>query len=243
MLQIFIERTFGIDFIYTDLFFCLIWIFVLLREKYKLEFLIGCLGILTNFIIDYFYWYGFLGIRTLEGPINPLLFFIYFSITYGMIEYSYVAVMFRVENNRSRIVWTLFLYSGWLLSGIVSQWIPISDAIIHVAREMSLQRFPMLIGICIGFGFLVFLKYKWKPMFHLGWKRLAYIFLVGILVHMGMETTLAVSGIRPSPLSEVIGEFLFNSLLEFNLGIPILYLIWVFLGNRASIAENDQNSG
>ncbi|MFW9850710.1 MAG: hypothetical protein ACFFF4_16400 [Candidatus Thorarchaeota archaeon] len=236
-MQIFVERTFGIDFIYLDLLFFVIWMILLLRKGYKVEFIIGLLGIVVNFIVDYGFWFNFLGIRTLEGPIDPLLFFIYFSFTYGMIEYSYVAVMFRASENRERLIWTVILYCGWYLSGSFSQVLPLDDTVIHVAREMSTQRIPMIVAIVMGYGILILLKYKWEPLSDLDWKRLVYLYMVGIIVHLGMEVTLAAAGIRPSPLS-VLSEFLFNSFLEFNLGIPLLYLFWVYLTNRTQHSES-----
>jgi hypothetical protein len=52
--------------------------------------------------------------------------------------------------------------------------------------------------------------------------------MVGILVHFGMEFTLWSVGIRPG----VVSEFLFNSFLEFNTGVPILYILWTYFNSR-----------
>jgi hypothetical protein len=39
-----------------------------------------------------------------------------------------------------------------------------------------------------------------------------------------MEVTLLASGIRPA--ENYVHVLLFNSLLEFNMGVPILYILW-----------------
>jgi len=237
-MQILVERIFHLDFILMDLLFCLVWSLIILRKGYKLEFALGLLGILVNFLVDYVVWYNIQGIRTLEGPIDPLLFFIYFSITYGMIEYSYVAVMFKVEKNSERVFWTAFLYIGWFLSGILSQVIPLNDSIIHVTREMAVYRLPQIGIVIAGYGILVYLSRNWTPMKDVSIKHILYLFLIGILVHFGMEFTLWLSGIRPSPVSGVLSEFLFNSFLEFNTGVPILFVLWAYLRSRRSL-ESD----
>ncbi|MBN2229024.1 MAG: hypothetical protein JW779_05475 [Candidatus Thorarchaeota archaeon] len=236
-MQILVERFFHIDFILLDLLFCLIWIAVLLRQGYRLEFSLGLMGILVNFIVDFVIWFNVQGIRTLEGPIDPLLFFIYFSITYGMVEYSYVGVMFRVRTNRQRIMWTILLYGGWLISGLLSQVIPLNDTMVHVTREMSIYRMPQIAIVIVGFIGLLLLAKSWLPMNDTTYQRILYLFLVGILVHFGMESTLWLAGIRPSPVSGVLFEFLFNSFLEFNTGVPILYVLWTYLRSRGELGS------
>jgi hypothetical protein len=129
-------RTFNVDFIFLDLVFAALWIALLYRKRFIVPLLFGLFGILVNFTIDYGYWYSILGIHTVEGlPVwmSPLGFFVYFSITYGMIQYSYVKVMFtRKPDNqaierRDRIESSVFLFVGWLLIGILSSILPIYD--------------------------------------------------------------------------------------------------------------------
>ncbi|MFW9920443.1 MAG: hypothetical protein ACFFED_12645 [Candidatus Thorarchaeota archaeon] len=236
-MQILVERFFHIDFILMDLIFCLIWILLILKAGYRLEFGLGLLGIIVNFIVDFGIWFNVQGIRTLEGPLDPLLFFIYFSTTYGMIEYSYVALMFRLNENRDRVLYTSILYAGWFISGLLSQIIPLNDTIIHVTREMSVYRVPQVLIVIIGYLGLYILPKYWKEMDKIQLKYLLYLFIVGILVHFGMEFTLWLAGIRPSPISGVLSEFLFNSFLEFNTGVPILFILWTYLKNRISRCE------
>ncbi len=57
--------------------------------------------------------------------------------------------------------------------------------------------------------------------FDLSWKKILYIFSVGFFVHFSMELTLLLSGIRVLDLFNLI----FNSVIEFNTGAPILYLL------------------
>ncbi len=231
-MQILVERFFHIDFILMDLLFCILWITLLLRRGYRVEFFIGLLGIIINFIADYVIWFTIQGVRTLDGPINPLLFFIYFSITYGMIEYSFVAIMFRVRENRERLFWTAILYLGWFLSGVASQVVSINDIVIHVTREMSLYRLPQILMIVGGYAALDILRRTWTPMRDIKPTYFIYLFFVGILVHFGMEFTLLMAGIRPSPLVNGLSEFLFNSFLEFNAGVPYLFMVWRYLSSE-----------
>jgi hypothetical protein len=87
------------------------------------------------------------------------------------------------------------------------------------------------VGMAIGgYLVLVILKYTWEPFKHLTWPRLGFLFLIGFFVHFSMETTLLAAGIRP--LEGAFTVLLFNSFIEFNTGVPILYFGWVLLKDR-----------
>ena len=228
-----VTRTFDIDYILFDLAFTVIWTVLLIRRGYIKPLLFGLLGILVNFIVDYGVWYSYLGIRTIEGLPNwmsPFAFFVYFSITYGMLQYSYVQVMFSTQPNnpenqkRERIKWSLFLFFGWLIISFLSVLIPINDARMTVTRIMTNQRIievVVVIAEYILLGVLALLN-----RFELDLRMISYIFLVGVFVHFSMEFTLLLSGLRGSSVFDLV----FNSLLEFNLGAPLLYLMLFAIG-------------
>ena len=105
--------------------------------------------------------------------------------------------MFRADHNKERTMWTIFLYSGWLLSALFSQLIPLNDIVIHVTREMAIYRITQVLVVIGGYAALLLLRRSWKPMKTVSIQRILYLFIVGILVHFGMEFTLWLAGIRP----------------------------------------------
>ena len=222
-----VTRIFDIDFMLFDLVFTAIWILFLYKKGYIKPLIFGLFGIIVNMIVDYGIWFNIQGIRTLENLpfwMSPFAFFVYFSITYGMIEYSYVQVMFSIdtkkENSKQEMLrWSLFLFGGWLLFGLLSFVIPISDAEITVQRVMTEQRIFQIYGIIAEYALLSILAYMGK--YDLSWRKILYIFSVGFFVHFSMELTLLLSGIRVLDLFNLI----FNSVIEFNTGAPILYLL------------------
>jgi hypothetical protein len=225
-------RIFDVDFMFFDLAFTIVWIAILYRRGYIKPLLFGFFGIIVNFIIDYGVWYSLMGIRTVEGlPIwmSPLSFFLYFSITYGMVQYSYVQVMFSFRGESEdkekwrRYRWSGLLFGGWLIIGIISIALPLMDSEIAVIRYMNEQRFIEVIVVIAEYALLAYLASKKKHDLNL--RRIAYIFSVGFFVHFSMEFTLLLSGIRRSGVFDLI----FNSLLEFNMGAPLLYLMLVGL--------------
>ena len=104
-----VARTFDMDFIYLDIAFCAVWILVLLRQKQTIPLCFGFLGALITFLADDVLWLHIQHTRTLDVPFNRDLFLVYFSFTYGMIEFSYVTVMFQAKSTKSKALFTLLL--------------------------------------------------------------------------------------------------------------------------------------
>jgi hypothetical protein len=219
-----VARTFDVDFIYLDIAFCAVWMMVLFRRKYTIALCFGFLGAFITFFTDDVLWFHIQHTRTLEVPFNHDLFLVYFSFTYGMIEFSYVTAMFQARSMKTRALWTLFLYGGWMATALISQHVGIDDRTIQTSRDMSHARIIQVAMVVGGYLLLLLLKYTWQPMKSLTITRIIYLFGVGILVHFGMEITLLASGIRPA--ENYVHVLLFNSLLEFNMGVPILYILW-----------------
>jgi len=224
-----VSRNFGMDFIYLDILFCVIWMILLLRKRYVLQWIIGLFGACVVFFTDYVIWFTIKGSRVFhEIPFSEGLFLLYFSFTYGMIEFSYVAVMFSAKDWKTMLRWSLLLYGGWFAIGFLSQWIPLHDTAISISRIMSDFRWGQIAMAAGGYLVLIILKYTWEPFKHLTWIKLGFLVLVGFLVHFGMEITLLSAGIRPLEAG-ALGVLFFNSLIEFNTGVPFLYFGWVLL--------------
>ncbi len=177
--------------------------------------------------------------RTLDVPFNRDLFLVYFSFTYGMIEFSYVTAMFQAKSMKAKALWTLFLYGGWMATALISQHVGIDDRTIQTARDMSHARLIQVAMVAGGYLLLLLLKYTWPPMKSLTFLRMIYLFCVGILVHFGMEITLLASGIRPA--GDYVHVLVFNSLLEFNMGVPILYILWTAIRSRKPQTKPEKN--
>ena len=233
-----VARTFDMDFIYLDIAFCAVWMLFLLRRKQTIPLGFGFLGAFITFFTDDVLWLHIQHTRTLDVPFNHDLFLVYFSFTYGMIEFSYVTVMFQAKSLKAKALWTLFLYGGWLATALISQHVGIDDRTIQTSRDMSHARIIQVAMVVGGYLLLLLLKYTWQPMKSLTFPRMTYLFCVGILVHFGMEITLLASGIRPA--GDYVHVLLFNSLLEFNMGIPILYILLTAIRSRKASDEAGQ---
>ncbi|UCC20896.1 MAG: hypothetical protein JSV62_06350 [Promethearchaeota archaeon] len=220
-----VTRTLGMDFIYFDLIFLSIWIYFLIKKKYKIPILWGFLGWLAYIIADYVLWYLITQTRLYSGPIGALPFFLWFCFSPGFVMFSYVIVMFEKRNLRELIFWTSLFFIGWISVACGSQLIPLDDRIIEVSRNMNIanQRLNEIIMVLINIivALILYLKKKLRL------EDIIYIFLIGTLVEFSLELSLSVSGIRQAQGTWSLFLLIINTLLEFNLGIVLMYVLWV----------------
>jgi hypothetical protein len=214
-------RTFGIDYIFFDLVFLFVFHFLMIRNRKIIPLVAFWLGGLAIFIIDWGFWMQVSGIRKLELPPSflPFLpeywrvftFMFWFSFSYGLM-FSWMFLMFEPKGRR--IFWTVLLWGGWLTVAFLSQYIHLNDGTIQTLRMMGGSRITQIIIAAGGFILLFILRYNWK--------MILYLFCIGFMTHFMMESSLWLSGIRPGNLSVL----LINSLIESNMGVPILYVLY-----------------
>lgn len=220
-----VTRTFGMDFIYFDIILLFIWIYFLIKKKYWLSIAWGLCGWLIYIFTDYVLWYLITQTREYKGFLNPFIFFLWFCFSPGFVQFSYVFTMFEKRNSKDLIMFTIIFYVGWILVGFCSQVLPIDDRIIEVSRDMDIanQRINELVMVLINIVVAMVLLFKKK----LRLEDILYLFLVGILVEFSLELSLAVSGIRQAQGVWSVELMIINTLLEFNLGIVLMYLVWL----------------
>jgi hypothetical protein len=219
-----VARTLNADFIWLDLIFLTIWITTLARKKYWIPIAWGILGWWVYVFTDYYIWYTVMESRHYIGPFNDVLFFQWFCFSPGFVQFSYVAVMFEKRNLREILLWTGIFYLGWTLVGVGSQLLPIDDRIIQVWRDMNAdsQRVTFTIMTIINVVIAVLL---WQAK-KIRLEDVGYLFLIGTLVEFCLEFSLAVSGIRMQQGTWSPTLMLVNTLIEFNMGIVLMFLIW-----------------
>jgi hypothetical protein len=229
-----VARTIGVDFIYLDLLFLIIWIGLLVKKRYWIPIKWGFIGFFAYLLTDYIIWYLVMKSRHYTGPINPMIFFLWFTFSPGFVQFSYVFVMFEKRNFRELGFWTILFYIGWTFVALGSQLMPLDDRLILIWRDMNAdnQRLTFLLmtigNVILGFILVALKKIRWEDF--------GYIFLVGTLVEFALEFSLAVSGIREQQGTWSWELMVINLFIEFNMGIILMYEIYIgFLRKRNRI--------
>ncbi|MHA1126402.1 MAG: hypothetical protein ACTSQX_12320 [Candidatus Heimdallarchaeota archaeon] len=163
------------------------------------------------------------------------LFLAYFSFTYGIIMFSYAPIMFDKKISKlEKGFWSIGLFGGWLAIALLSQWISWNDVVVDIWREMgTTTRIIQILMVALGYLLLIvlniILKYtNWNFIEPIPWRYFIYLFGVGIFIHLSMEATLTIANIRPLYWD----VFFFDSIMEFNSGIPSLFIVWVLVNRK-----------
>ncbi|MFX1321749.1 MAG: hypothetical protein ACFFAQ_08895 [Promethearchaeota archaeon] len=206
-------RIFDLDYLIFDFIFFLIFIIVLIKQKEMMPIYVGFVCGILFLIIDGIIWWN-TGIREIH-PSNVKIYVDFMmDFSYGLLAFSWVMIMFERNSIKKVILWTLFLYGGWLLIASLSQILPLIDLEIITIRHMQSLRIVEITTVVCGYLLLVILRYNYKTIL--------FVFWVGFMLSFMMESYLLFTNIRPSGFELL----LYDSLILTNQGIPYLFVIF-----------------
>ena len=216
-MEVIASRDFNGLFIYLDIIFLLGLAVLLLLSKKYLTVIFGLLGGLIYFLVDYGIFYHLLGTRVIEGA-SPFTFLLWLSMSYGFTNFAWIWLF--LSKDKKFFEWSVFIVAGWFTVALLSQNFGGSFGEISISRGTSSYHGFMSLVLFAGYGFIVVRnlmaeKMGWEPI---NIKRLIFM---GILVQFAWEFVLLITGIRAAGVMPLI----VNSLLETNLGLPIIFFI------------------
>ncbi|MFX1311959.1 MAG: hypothetical protein ACFFHD_05050, partial [Promethearchaeota archaeon] len=206
-------RNFDLDYLIFDLIFCILFVLILIIKKKKIPLLVGFLCGIIFLVIDGVIWWN-TGIREIDPPNLKLAVDFMMDFSYGLLAFSWVMIMFEMNNVKEVILWTAFLYGGWLITATLSQILPLNDTEIYTVRHMQHLRIVEILTVIFGYLLLIILKYNYKTIL--------YIFWVGTMLSFMMESYLLFTRIRPTGFELL----LYDSLILTNQGVPYLFVFF-----------------
>jgi hypothetical protein len=239
-------RTFQYDYIYFDALFLAGWVLWLLYLKRFSAIKAGIVfGLLTYFIdavvwwnlpagSDYpagtfvrEYWIGGIQVPHQMGDLLLLKAGADFMMTfsYGMFAFTWVWLLFdfwKGQFPRKKMLFvTAYWAAAWILTPWLSIWISWNDIIIHCVRHMESQFVTWIVNLILGYVFLTIVARSRRLGAKEPWRKIGYIFLMGMFVSFMMEFPLYISGVRPINTPFLLYETIFL----FNQGAPYLWVI------------------
>ncbi|CEM62365.1 hypothetical protein DWQ65_10530 [Treponema phagedenis] len=202
--------------ILLDCIFLVILALYLIRTKRYAAFWAGVLGGLLYFVVDYGGFYLLLGTRKVVGA-SPFLFLLWLSLSYGFTNMAWVWLWFDEKENRRE--WSYLIIIAWFTIAIISQRAGASWNHISIQRGTGGYHWIMAVFLIVGYSYLIFKNLSAKTEAEK--VDIKSILFIGILVQLGWEAVLFLTGIRQAGIMTLI----IDSLLETNMGAPYLYLI------------------
>ncbi len=208
-----------LDSIFIVFFLCmLIW-----KKRYR-TLIFALLGGVIYVLVDYGGFYLLSGTRHVyingveAGPGNTFWVLLWMSMSYGITNFAFIWVC--VSKDKYMFYWLFLILVWWLICPSISELG--GEATITTMRTTGAYHGWMGVVMIVSyFALIVYFMAKKKPF-----KEILILFIIGFFVQFGWEFALLINGIRPMN-AESLQTLIVNSCLETNLGMPVIYLIYL----------------
>ena len=229
-------RVFDEAFIYFDIAFLVVLIGLLLWQKKYMTLLVGALAGVLYMVVDYGIFYHAFQERIIlfNGDMaNKQLFFwilCWMSLSYGFT--NFVWIWLWISKDKHLFEWSLLILCWWVTGPMLADKFSAGGEIITF-RTTGTTHGGMAIMLFVGYLMLIIWNLKNNNN---GKINIPWLLIIGILVQFGWEFTLLIGGIRnPSstmPFSQKLKTLIVNSLVETNLGMPYVYLLFIVYSSK-----------
>ena len=217
-------RNFNLLYIILDSIFILVLIGLMVYQKKYVTLIWSLIGGVLYFIVDYggFYALSHSRVVTVNGvsaEAYTALVLLWMSLSYGITNFAFIWLCLKKDKYLKEY---LILIVGWWL---------VAPSIATLGGENNIQTYrttnqyhgAMAIILVVGYlGLIIYYMFKKEhKMMNILW-----LILIGVSVQFAWEFALLINGIRPMNESS-IQTLLVNSLIETNLGMPYIYLIYL----------------
>jgi hypothetical protein len=214
-LEIVAARTLNALYIYLDIIWLLSYAAILLYNKRYLAIIVGVIGGLIYFAVDYGVFYLALHTRIING-VDPFWFLLWLSMSYGFTNFAWIWLL--LDKDGKAVEWSTLTVAGWIAVAFLSQNFGSAFPVVSIQRGTTIYHGIMAFILLVGYTYLILGNLKGKPSQKV---NILKLLAIGIGVQFSWEFILLVSNIRPTGILPLV----VNSLIETNLGMPFLYLM------------------
>ena len=230
MPEIIAERAFSPLYIALDSIFLVLLCALLLFKKKYLTLLFGLCGGILYFLVDYGIFHLWLHTRTISGG-SLFWVLLWMSMSYGITNFVLIWVWLNKDKHARE--WTFLVLLWWFVCPLFASAFG-SGETIHIQRTTGAYHAYMAMILFASYlGMIIYNLFNEKE------KRfpLLWLLAIGVGVQFGWEFSLLLGGIRSAGITDFTQKLhvlTVNSLLETNLGIPLIYLIYLTITARIS---------
>lgn len=228
-MELIARRQFVPAYIALDTVFLLVLAGLLLWKKRRMAALVGGIMGVVYFIVDYGVFHLICHSRSIEGG-SLFWTLLWMSMSYGFTNFAWIWL--ALDKDEYLIEWSLLILCWWFCCPMLAQLIGFSQMPIVIQRTTGAYHGWM--------AAILFVGYLLAVVRNLGESDrkcridLLRLLAIGIAAQFAWEAALLLGSIRSAGLdfAEKLRPLIVNSLLETNLGMPYVYLIFVALTRR-----------
>lgn len=221
-------RNFNLTYIVLDSIFLLVLLGLFVYQKKYITTFWSLFGGVLYFIVDFGYFYAISHSRvvTVDGVsnlTNTALVLLWMSLSYGITNFAFIWLCLQKDKYLKEYL--ILIVGWWLIAPSIASLGGVNN--IQTFRTTNQYHGYMALILAIGYiGLIIYNIVNKKRTINL-----LLLNLVGISVQFAWEFALLVNQIRPMNESSIM-TLLVNSIIETNLGMPYIYLIYVAISKR-----------
>lgn len=229
-MEIIAQRVFTPLYIYIDIVFLVFFCALLAFRKKFLTLLFGIFGGVLYMIVDYGIFNLALHTRTIEGG-DMFWVLLWMSMSYGITNFAWIWLW--ISKDKNLLEWSLLIVIWWIAAPLISSTYSGSMPTITIQRTTGAYHGFMGLILFVGYAACIVYNIVQKDKekrFDLPW-----MLAIGILVQFAWEFSLLIGGIRSASIDDwgaKITTLIVNSLVETNLGMPIIVPLYCFITSR-----------
>lgn len=228
-MELIARRQFVPAYIALDTVFLLVLAGLLLWKKRRMAALVGGIMGVVYFVVDYGVFHLICHSRSIEGG-SLFWTLLWMSMSYGFTNFAWIWL--ALDKDEYLIEWSLLILCWWFCCPMLAQLIGFGQMPIVIQRTTGAYHGWM--------AAILFVGYLLAVVRNLGESDrkcridLLRLLAIGIAAQFAWEAALLLGGIRSAGLdfAEKLRPLIVNSLLETNLGMPYVYLIFAALTRR-----------
>ncbi len=229
-MEVVAQRVFEPFYMWLDIGFLLIFAGLLLYKKKYATLIVGFLSGILYQIVDYGIFHLATGSRHIEGG-SLWWTLLWMSMSYGFTNFTWIWLW--ISKDKNLFEYTLLILGWWVCAPLLTKTFGPHTNYIKIWRETGAYHGYMALILFVGYLLLVVWnasRKKKEERVNIPW-----LLAIGILVQFGWEAGLFLGGIRSAALgtmAEKMAPMIINSLLETNLGMPYIFMIFIAVSMR-----------
>lgn len=231
IVEIIARRQFMPLYIWLDIGFLVLLAGLLLYRKKYMTVLVGLFFGLVYMLVDYGIFHLLCHSRSISEGHSLFWVLLWMSMSYGFTNFAWIWLW--ISRDKHIFEWSLLILLWWFCCPLLAQTFGAGQTPIVIQRTTGAYHGYM--ALILFAGYLILIAYNlWQQDIekHI---RIPWLLAMGILVQFGWEAGLLIGGIRSagfSSMEQKLSTLVVNSLLETNLGMPYIYLLYIAYSRR-----------
>lgn len=232
MKELIARRMFTPLYIWLDIAFLIIFAGLLLYKKKYMTVLVGFLAGILYMIVDFGVFHLVCGSRTISEGHNLFLVLLWMSMSYGFTNFTWIWLW--ISKDKHLFEWSFMILLWWFVCPQLAKTFS-PEEMEPIIIQRTTGEYHGYMAAILFVGYLALIIYNFLQKERPRRINIPWLLAIGILVQFGWEAGLLIGGIRSAGfenLSDKLRPLIINSLLETNLGMPYIYLIFIAVTSK-----------